>query len=71
MIWTIVITGINCDDTEILTVRNQLRDSLAGHHDIRTLTMQQWLWQDHWHGTVDPAPPEPSGDIRLIRHLLP
>jgi hypothetical protein len=71
--WTIIITGIVCDEREIVALRNHLRSvALADHpDDIRTLTMQQWLWHEHWRGTADPQPPPASADPRLIRETIP
>lgn len=66
-----MITGVACDEKEIMVVRSRLLSHIGMPYD-GSLTMQDWLFHDYW--SADPVPPlkvRMPPDRRLIRETEP
>ncbi len=53
MTWAIVITGITCDEHEIVVLRDRIVNHMGGTIG-GTLTIQEWLFNDYWHNRPTP-----------------
>lgn len=54
--WTVVLSGIECDNTSIVTLRSELVASI-GFPNTGSLTMLQWVFDEYWRV---PAPLVPA-----------